>query len=569
MHCEKEFYVSPLGDDGNPGTEGQPFRTLKKARDVVRDINRGMEGDIAVCLRGGEYVLDSAFILTEEDSGHNGHTVVYRAYPGEKPVISGGKEITGWTVHDRARNIYRAYVGENVETRQVYTGGKRAVRARSADGSEWEFDKAGFKVPECFGKWKNIRELEVVGRYDWKLFRGKVDRMENGLAVMQEPFWNNSQLHKPWKLTKVDWVENAYELLDSEGEWYIDRPEGYLYYIPRNGEDMGSLRAVIPLQEALVKAWGVRNVAFRGLTFSYATWLKPDGPSGYCPTQAGCIMFGEKFAAFDEAGDFFCQSDGNIALDYAQFVAFEGNTFEHLGAAAIKLGRGCKYNTVDGNVFRDISGSAVELGAINDYYSCETDLVKGNRISNNTITDTAVEYEDCPAIFAGMTQETAVERNVIHDVSYTGVSIGWGWGLYDKKPTVQKGNRVTGNHIYNYMKTMMDGGGIYYLSASPYTLINYNYIHDAGKYCPGIYLDGGCRYISVENNVIDRMVESFSAQNLPNSDNVFRGNYYSLGSEFNVCGSNIAFDNYGVADGEWPEGARKIMSQCTELSHKE
>ncbi|MFF3503357.1 hypothetical protein [Streptomyces sp. NPDC003247] len=45
------YYVAPDGDDANPGTLTQPFRTLQHARDVVRTVNSDMTGDIHVCLR--------------------------------------------------------------------------------------------------------------------------------------------------------------------------------------------------------------------------------------------------------------------------------------------------------------------------------------------------------------------------------------------------------------------------------------------------------------------------------------------------------------------------------------
>ena len=45
---QAEFFVSPSGDDKNPGTYEKPFATLQAARDAVRDINDNMTGDIYV-----------------------------------------------------------------------------------------------------------------------------------------------------------------------------------------------------------------------------------------------------------------------------------------------------------------------------------------------------------------------------------------------------------------------------------------------------------------------------------------------------------------------------------------
>jgi len=48
-----EFYVSPTGNDANPGTLASPFATLTKAQTAVRSAIPGMTGDITVLLRSG------------------------------------------------------------------------------------------------------------------------------------------------------------------------------------------------------------------------------------------------------------------------------------------------------------------------------------------------------------------------------------------------------------------------------------------------------------------------------------------------------------------------------------
>ena len=53
------YYVAPDGNDANPGTITSPFRTLQRARDVVRTVNANMTGDIYVYLRGGNYPVSS------------------------------------------------------------------------------------------------------------------------------------------------------------------------------------------------------------------------------------------------------------------------------------------------------------------------------------------------------------------------------------------------------------------------------------------------------------------------------------------------------------------------------
>ena len=53
-----DFYVSPSGDDDNPGSQSRPFATLERARDAVRVLRREgrpIPGGITIFLRGGDY----------------------------------------------------------------------------------------------------------------------------------------------------------------------------------------------------------------------------------------------------------------------------------------------------------------------------------------------------------------------------------------------------------------------------------------------------------------------------------------------------------------------------------
>lgn len=72
------IYVSPNGDDDNPGTFEQPFKTIKKAASIVN------AGDI-VYVRSGSYVEKVDLYR----SGTEAARIRFSAYPGEIPVIDG------------------------------------------------------------------------------------------------------------------------------------------------------------------------------------------------------------------------------------------------------------------------------------------------------------------------------------------------------------------------------------------------------------------------------------------------------------------------------------------------
>jgi len=135
------LYVAPDGNDDNFGTAEKPFRTLDRARQAVRKINTQMTGDIVVVLSGGTHPTQT-LSFDAADSGTGDHNVIYRAASKQVPIISGGRQITGW--QPEAGNRWKAKTDlENF--RQLYVGGVRAVRARSGklagdtNAGRWEF----------------------------------------------------------------------------------------------------------------------------------------------------------------------------------------------------------------------------------------------------------------------------------------------------------------------------------------------------------------------------------------------------------------------------------------------
>lgn len=73
-----EYYVSPSGQDSNPGTLAQPFKTIKG------NIWRMFPGD-TMYLRGGSYEGDQ---LNPIRSGTADHPMIFKAYNQEKPVLA-------------------------------------------------------------------------------------------------------------------------------------------------------------------------------------------------------------------------------------------------------------------------------------------------------------------------------------------------------------------------------------------------------------------------------------------------------------------------------------------------
>ena len=171
---QNTYYVDAVnGNDNNQGTFSQPFATIHKARDVVRTVNGNMSGDIIIYLRDGVYYAASPFTLGPSDSGTNNYNIIYSAYGSEKPVISGGKSLTGgWTLFDSAKNIYRK-TDVNWRFRQLFVNGDWAVRARNpntgnfSNGMGYYFGLGTNTYPfvinaNYIGSWANNGICEMV-----------------------------------------------------------------------------------------------------------------------------------------------------------------------------------------------------------------------------------------------------------------------------------------------------------------------------------------------------------------------------------------------------------------------
>jgi hypothetical protein len=188
-NAQGAFYVDPVnGSDAADGTAtNTAFHTLNRARDAVRGVNPNMSADITVFLRGGVHVLTNTFSLSAQDSGSQGHDVVYRAYPDETPIISGGRRITGWTLFDADKNIYQAPVDAGLDFRQIYVDGARAIRARKPNQTNditfSEYYRAisasnpsnAFVVSaSSLGHWTNLNQVECVWLAHWQQKRARL-----------------------------------------------------------------------------------------------------------------------------------------------------------------------------------------------------------------------------------------------------------------------------------------------------------------------------------------------------------------------------------------------------------
>jgi hypothetical protein len=359
------LWVSPSGDDSNPGTEEQPLRSIARARDVVRTQNRDMADDITVFI-SGEHRLDQPLVFGPEDSGTNGFNIVYTAAPGEHPVITGGYRVVGWRLVDKGRNLWSAPSPAGLaNTTFLYVNGALGSRTR---GRVLQFftkysPGAATTAPDAAAQWKNLADV-----------------------VFQAPgigsIWSEKSESAP------PFVENAFELLGMPGEWYFDRPARLVYYTPRVGEEMESAEVVAPQAGVLIKGAGSKDhplsgLIFKGLQFEYTA---PPDPAYASPDGSASRPAPEPAVAFTQAAG----------------IQFLEDEFVHLGTPALQLGPGDADCSVDGCAFGQVSWSAVRV------VHC-----MGVRIAESRFTYVGMEHHGEAALSLEHSRDVLIDHNQI------------------------------------------------------------------------------------------------------------------------------------------------------------
>ncbi|GAA3349375.1 RICIN domain-containing protein [Amorphoplanes nipponensis] len=614
------LYASPAGS-GTACSSTQPC-SLTGAQAAVRSLNDAMADDIVVQLADGVYRLSAPLRLTAEDSGTNGHTVIWQAAPSARPAISGARAVTGWTLADAGRNIWQANVGAGTDSRQLYVNGAIATRARTqVNRSDFTATSTGLRFSNgALGYLNNLAnqnriQLESVGSFTDRYV--SVQSISGNLLTMQQPGWNNNTFgydtfttpHRAGPL----YLTNAYEFLDSPGEWYLNSGTGTLYYAPPAGQSMTNLSVELPTLQSLVDIGGTydapaHHVTFTGITFTGTSWLGPSSNQGYADQQTGAYLSGtwnwpalsacqEGCTQFEAARPHWSQMPAAVQVSAANTITFSGSQFVNLGQLAIGIGNdanahasgvglGASNITVTGSEIARSSAGGIVVGGVRADAHHPSDQRMVNRditISNNRIHDLGVEYRGNVSALTTYVTNATLSHNEVYNLPYSGMSIGFGWGanepggsnqyanrgLYNYQPryttaTTASNNRLTGNYIHDVMQQMTDGGCIYTLSWNPGARIDGNHCQRINGWF-GLYFDEGSKYFTATGNVFNN-VGTWATANYWGGENMgnftVTGNWTSSSSTNITNGDrgNVVNNNVTVTNGSWPAGAQAVMA---------
>jgi hypothetical protein len=548
---DADFYVATDGKDTNPGTRIAPFATLSKARDAVRErIAAGLVKDLLVLIRGGVHEQMDTIRFGPEDSATQEHSITYSAYPGEKVLLSGGRRITRWK-----KGPGKVWTAELPQVkagdwyfRQLFVDGRRATRARTPNADDkipWWIIKSStlnheekqdesqpfvVRLNNPIRSYQNPGDVELVCIYNNEGGRKRlksVNEAQQTLTIAAPHKWNPRVFGNDWYLCapttgKACYLENASEMLDQPGEWYLDRKTGILSYWPRPGEDLSELDVVAPVvQNTLLAVVGSRerpvvNVHFKGIRVEHVDWpLPPWGYNGlFCCNVA---VFGG-----EQPGHRFIEAA--VEFEHARSCNFVEGGIASVGGMGLCLRDGTAHNIIEGNELADLGGGAIGAGGCNvaggHLYAASPPVAGdfvGYRIANNYVHHCGRVYYGGSGICLYLAQEAVVSHNLIHDTAYFGICVA---ASQDPEVKFAKNNTVEYNHIYNAMQVTVDGSAMYVTFANygEGTLIRGNLIHDTqfNKFgrgdvpsgirdtipCHGLYLDGNSTGCTYDHNVV-------------------------------------------------------------------
>lgn len=437
-----DFYVSPKGDDANPGTKEKPFATIAHARDTIRDP-RGKSGPPnAVVLRGGVYYLEETLVFTAEDSADLvGTPVEYRSAEGEEAIISGGVRLSDLHWTEYRDGIMSAKVPACFTTDQLFVNAERMPMARYPNYDP-EAKYFGGTANDAFSKerasrWENPAGgfMHVLHKARWGGMHYQITGKDADGKLTAIGGWQNNRGSS--KHPDIRFVENIFEELDAPGEWFLDAEQETLYFYPPAGLDLQEaefegvgLRHLVELRGS--ESDPIRHFRMRGITFQHAARTFMDNKERMLRT------------------DWTVYRGGALLIQGAQDCSFEDCTIRQVGGNAIFVNnynrdltfRGCHVHQAGGNGIAFVGdpkavrnglvgyGSRAKFDEISKEPGPKTDNYPADcLVEECLIHETGQIEKQTAGVEIDMAMNITVRHCSIYDMPRAGINIGDGcWG---------------------------------------------------------------------------------------------------------------------------------------------
>ena len=439
----KNIYVSPSGNDKNPGTIEKPLASFAKAQTLAREFSK--QESVEIIFANGTYYLPQTIVFTSEDNAGN-KTITYRAAVEGKAIISGGSLLNlKWK--PTKNGIFVASIQGNPVIDQLYINGVRQRMARFPNAvpgknvfDTWELshsakaDSANNPLDaKRIAQWKNPQggylhamHSSLWGDMHW-LIKGK---KADGKLDMEGGWQNNrpSTMHPCYRM-----VENIFEELDAPGEWFYNATEHKLYFIPDAQTNLKTAKVKIVRLKNLIefngtKANPVKNIRLQGFVFRHAarTFMENKEPllrSDWTVFRGGAVYFnGAEDCSVQDCE--FDQVGGNTIFvnNYNRRIAIRGCYIHNSGASGVVFEG--DPSTVRSPIF--------QYGNQNYKTIDRTPGPKGDNypedclVENCLITLTGRDEKQTAAVHISISHKIRVSHCSIYDVPRAGININEG-----------------------------------------------------------------------------------------------------------------------------------------------
>jgi hypothetical protein len=350
----QSIFVSPLGNDKNPGTKEKPLASFQQAQKLVSKFPADQA--VEVIFANGIYYLPQSIRFTSDD---NRKSIVWKAEEEGKAILSGGSLLQlKWKPYKNG--IFVAKVSGNPVIDQLYINGKRQRMARFPNAvpgknvfDTWDLshqakpDPANDPLsPERIARWKNPAGGYIHAMHSalWGDMHWIINGKNSDGTLNYEGGWQNNRPSKMHPVYRM--VENIFEELDAPGEWFFNAKEQKLYYLPEPGVDLSTSKVEIVRLRHLIEFLGtkdnpVRSVHLEGFVFRHAarTFMDNKEPllrSDWTVYRGGAAVFnGAEDCSISDCE--FDQVGGNTIFvnNYNRRITIRGCYIHHSGANGI------------------------------------------------------------------------------------------------------------------------------------------------------------------------------------------------------------------------------------------
>jgi regulation of enolase protein 1 (concanavalin A-like superfamily) len=506
QEAQADFYVSPKGNDAWSGTVAEanaaatdgPFATIERAKQAVRELKTkvylpkgkpidalyigtshpyGKGKDIVVFIRDGFYQLSQPLIFAPEDGGERVETnlpsgafewhhlrdnyVTYSAYPGEKPVISGAVPVTNWK--KEGDTWVAPFDHEDVSA--LIADGKKQTLARTPNKDYFTLVRTPSSTSEIpfrdndIKSWKNMQDNRIAILLRWRTAYNSIEKIDekNNIAWLKTPEDGPKGFNGLLVVPPRYYVENVKELLDVPGEWFFDKENKEISYIPANGiSNPNEINISVPQINQLLQIKGdentpVRNLRFNGLTFEGAKENFRDYPHYYDPTP-GCVA---------------------VTWEYAHECEFAHSELRACSGVGMNIGLGCYKTRVFKNQFHGLGQGALSVRGVHDLKNGKTiQITRETTISENIFSECGMEGGI--TLMVSGTLHTTVSRNYFTKTGRPYTVVCGGGGL---EGNINGDCLIEYNHFEDVQHDADDAGVIVVNGMTFNSVVSNNLIH--------------------------------------------------------------------------------------------